>query len=169
MPLPPVRHVAPPFLASLALVAACALAPRPTPRFSLAEPARERLARAAPDVTWRWDTALSVNLDGDGLPDLALLGAAGRETVVGVVLAAVPAPAITRLAHGDGQAGTCAPPLTMTLAAAPCRAAGEPPFCAPTAGQRVADPALEELRLEGGGCAPFHFYFDGGEVIWWRP
>lgn len=151
------------------LAAACAIAPRPaTPRYSPTEPARARLERAGPDVSWRWETSLTVDLDGDAAPDTVVLGGAGRETVVGVVLGAVAAPALSRLVHGDGPGETCAPPAAMALAAAPCRSTGEPPFCAPAPDRGLAGAALEEVRVEGGGCEPFHFYFDGGEVIWWR-
>ncbi len=156
-------------LATLAALTACTLvAQKPRLRYSLAEPPRVRLERAAPDVSWRWETALTLNMDGDDRPDLVVLGTTARETVVGVVLGAEAEPRVSRWEQGHGSMDTCAPPAAMSIHQYPCQDTGQPPFCAPRKDAPPVDPALEAFRLDGGDCDSFHFYFDGTELTWWR-
>jgi len=168
-PLVRVRRLASAASVAAVVLAACTLvAPRPRLRYSLAEPPRVRLERGAPDVTWQWDRALGVNMDGDAAPELVVLGTTAKETVVGVIIGAEAEPWISRWAQGNGSMDTCAPPAAMSIRKYACRETGAPPFCAPRKDPPPVDPALEAFRLDGGACDSFHFYFDGTGFTWWR-
>jgi hypothetical protein len=163
-PRPPLRVVV-----VVAVLAACALVQKPPKlHYSLAESPRIRLERAAPDVVWKWETTLTVNMDGDDAPELAVLGTTATEAVLGVVIGAEAEPWVSRWVQGSGSMDLCAPPSAMYMGKYLCGKTGAPPYCAPTRDRPVVNPALEAVQLDSGTCDGFHFYFDGVEFIWWR-
>jgi hypothetical protein len=118
-----------------------------------------------------WGEVLGVNLDGDDLPDHAVLGRTQTETAVEFVLGAKNGvPSIFRFPrNANSQVGTCAEPgqARLTVEARPTADDAN----APPAARQPKTPGgqvLQGVRLDAGDCDAFHFYFDGRGVTWWR-
>jgi hypothetical protein len=128
--------------------------------------ARRRVGALAPDA--RWSTALRVDLAGKGVPDYVMLGTAGSEAVVGVVLGcACDLKFVFRFKKdGGSQAGLCGDPAAARVAVTSLASLDDPD--APLAAKGAPSTRRKGFRLESGDCDSFHFYFDGQAVRWWR-
>jgi hypothetical protein len=128
--------------------------------------ARSRLGALAPEV--RWSSALRVPLAGRSVPDYVMLGTAGSEAVVGVVLAwACDLKFVFRFKKdGGSQAGLCGDPAAARVAVTSLASLDDPD--APLAAKGAPSTRRKGFRLESGDCDSFHFFFDGQAVRWWR-
>jgi hypothetical protein len=129
--------------------------------------AEERLRRHAPGVAWRTD--LQVDLDGDGVTDLACLGTTDSEAVVAFVLGASTDPPQVSKFRNDStrQAGICDDPQGARISVEALPGLGDPD--APLSALAATGPVGRRgVRMDSGDCDAIHFYFDGKTVTWWR-
>lgn len=128
--------------------------------------ARRRLSARAPGI--EWSTTTRVDLDGDGVPDFAMLGKTQSQAVIGVVLGAAAEGTFvfTFQRYGTRHKGLCGDPAAARIVAealAPTTDPDAPPGAKGRPGARRG-----AFRLESGECDALHFYFDGLAVRWWR-
>jgi hypothetical protein len=136
---------------------------------------------ALPLARWRAEETQAGDFTYDGIPDLALMGVEGATVYVVVVEGPVTERSrvfTLRLTSGtEARDSVCGPPADTQLGveapAGGCSGTGkaEPPECAAAAG-RLPESARRAgamgLALSSPDCDPFHVYFDGKGLAWWR-
>ena len=151
---------------SLALLVSC-LAHAESDRSS----ALTVLQARVPALAWDNSTAITVDINADGVQDTAMLGFSEHTAAVGVVLG--PPTADAKVFHldfpfeGDAQLGTCGRPTglrTHPTSEVPLEALGAYPD-----GYRIC-PRCVELEVAAGECDPLVVFWNYKASIlgWWR-
>jgi hypothetical protein len=119
------------------------------------------------DVKWDESTVVSVDFDGDGKSDSALVGYVGDQllVVIGNGGRAQNTPVqLLQFGIGQSQDSVCAAPATLEVAKLSCGTGADPlPGCKDS-------PDAVGLTLGGGECDPIHLYWDHDHkrMGWWR-
>ncbi len=129
------------------------------------------LQKAYPKFVWQKDTAVVIDINADGVNDIAVLGYADDKAAVGVVSGAPSKSFHTKIIDfnrgRDTQRGMCGKTAKLIIektAEAPKEASGEYPE-----GYRICDTCYE-ISVEDGLCDPITIYWNykTNELDWWR-
>jgi hypothetical protein len=129
------------------------------------------LQKAYPKLKWQADSAVIVDINADGIKDVAVLGYAGKTAAVGICLGSktkLDQAKILEFSRGGqeqrGMCGKTAKLLVEKQSEAPKEAVEEFPE-----GYRICRKCFE-IAVDDGLCDPIHIYWNHKtkELDWWR-
>ena len=129
------------------------------------------LQKAYPSFTWQKKSAIYIDINADGVNDIAVLGDTEDKAAVGIVSGAPSKAFNTKILDfnrgRDTQRGMCgktAKLLVEKQSEAPKEALEEFPE-----GYRICDKCFE-IAVDDGLCDPMHIYwnYNTNEFGWWR-
>ena len=129
------------------------------------------LQKAYPKFIWQKDTAVVVDINADGINDIAVLGYSADKAAVGIVSGAPLTSFKTKILDfnrgRDTQRGMCGKTAKLIIektSEAPKEALGEYPE-----GYRICNNCYE-ISVEDGLCDPMTIYWNykTNELDWWR-
>ena len=129
------------------------------------------LQKTYPKFNWQVDTAVIIDINADGLKDIAVFGYTDDKAAVGIVSGAPSKSFNTKILDfnrgRDTQRGMCG--KTAKLLVEKTSEAPKEAFELFPEGYRICDECFE-IAVDDGLCDPMHIYWNykTNELDWWR-